>query len=168
MDLLVYSDSVEEGDYLFSVYAWKYVGVQTYTRLITICDNDVIARELPDLLENAETNPEKKSFDFDWSSLEEQHVKQWQDARTKHRRDALAILNYKLESLGNSQRNRVRTLERQIEDALDESIKRMHMSILEAAQDSYERKTKELAAKAEQADIFTTLLINGRITVRRE
>lgn len=168
MDLLTYSDSVEEGEYLFSVYAWKYVGVQTYTRLITICDNDGIARELPDLLEDAETNPENKPFEFDWSSLEEQHVKQWQDARAKHRRDAMSILNYKLESLGNSQRNRVRTLERQIEDSLDESIKRMHMSILEAAQASYERKTKELAAKAEQADIFTTLLINGRITVRRE
>ena len=168
MDLLAYTDLINEGDYLFSVYAWKYVGVQTYTRLVTICDNDQVARDLPDLIENAEINPNKKSFEFDWSSLDEQHIIQWQDARAKHRKDALAILNYKLESLGNSQRNRVRSLERQIEESVDESIRRMNISLLETAQESYERKTRELTEKAQQADIFATLLINGRISLRRE
>lgn len=168
LNLHTYSNTIPDGNYLFSVYAWKYVGVKTYTRLVTICENDLISHELPDMLENAEIIPDKKASDYDWSPLESIQMIKWQKAREKHRRDANSLLNYKLESLGNSKRNRVRSLEQQIQDALDDSIKRMYMSLLENSIESYAKKEKELTEKAAQADIFTTLLINGRISVHKE
>lgn len=168
LNLRTYSDTVAEGEYLFSVYAWKYVGIKTYTRLITICENELISQDLADMFENSELIADINSHDYDWSELENLHILKWQKAKEKHRREAASLLNYKLESLGNSKRNKIRSLEQQIHDSLDDSIRRMYMGALEAAIESYDDKVRELTGKAEQADIITTLLINGRISVHRE
>lgn len=159
------SNVIPTGSYPFSIYAWKFTGFHTLTRLVTICENELVAAELPDILENA-TNAQYGGFaDCDWLNLEKLQAVRWMTARTEHKRDVSATIAFKLESLANTQRNRVRSLEQQIEEAFDDSIRRMKMSELETVQENYARKVKEIQSLATKAEIYTKLLVNGVITV---
>ena len=73
-----------------------------------------------------------------------------------------------MESLANTQRNQIRSLEQQIQDAVDENIRRMRKSELENAQEKYNRKVQTIRDTAERADIFTALLVNGVVSVTEE
>ena len=160
-----YSNTIPAGNYPFSVYAWKFTGFNEYTRLVTICENEQVAAELPDVLENASNSPISEAMNCDWSDLEGLQVVQWMDARTKHKQDVTTTITFKMESLANNHRNRIRSLEQQIQDAFDDSIRRMRMSELETVQENYSRKVIEIQSLAAKADIYTTLLVNGVITV---
>lgn len=160
-----YSNTIPAGIYPFSVYAWRFTGFNEYTRLVTICESEQVAEELPDVLENASNSPISETMSCDWSDLEGLQVARWMDARTKHKRDVTTTITFKLESLANNQRNRIRSLEQQIQDAFDDSIRRMKMSELETVQENYSRKVNEIQSLAAKADIYTTLLVNGIITV---
>ena len=67
--------------------------------------------------------------------------------------------------MANTHRNRIRTLEQQVRDAFDENIRRMRQSELETAQETYARKIVSIKETAERAEIYTTLLVNGIISV---
>lgn len=160
-----YSSTIPAGNYLFSVYAWRFTGFNEYTRLVTICESEQVSEELPDVLENASNSPISENMSCDWSDLEGIQVTRWMDARTKHKQDVTTTIAFKLESLANNQRNRIRSLEQQIQDTFDDSIRRMKMSELETVQENYSRKVNEIQSLAAKADIYTTLLVNGIITV---
>ena len=159
------SQEIPEGQYVFSVFAWKYTGFNTYTKLITVCENEVIANELPYILEEATNVDNDLEGTFDWSALEEKHVMLWLAERDKHKGDVKATLSYKLESLANTQRNRIRSLEQQVRDAFDDNIKRMRQSELETVQENFAKKVMTIKTMADQAEIYTSLLVNGVITV---
>lgn len=160
-----YSETIPAGVYLFSIYAWRFTGFNEYTRLITICKNEQVAAELPYILESASNLSYKDSNCFDWSELEDDQVIQWMNARSVHKRDTNATITFKLESLANNQRNRLRSLEQQVEDSLDDSIRRMKLSELETAQENYSRKVNEIKSLSTKTDIYTTLLVNGVIKI---
>jgi ATP-dependent helicase HepA len=168
LNLQHYSDSLPAGTYPFSVYAWRFTGFNDHTRLVTICENEQIATELPDILENATSSFRMDDAHCDWSVLESMHVARWLSARAEHKRDVSTTITFKLESLENNHRNRMRSLEQQANDILDESIRRMKMSEIETAQENYNRKVDEIKSLAMKADIYTTLLVNGVITVMEE
>lgn len=162
------SNVIPTGSYPFSIYAWKFTGFHTLTRLVTICENELVAAELPDILENATNATNARYGDFadcDWLNLEKLQVARLMTARTEHKRDVSATIAFKLESLANTQRNRVRSLEQQIEEAFKDSIRRMKMSELETVQENYDRKVKEIQSLATKTEIYTKLLVNGVITV---
>lgn len=159
------SDTIPAGSYPFSVYAWKYTGFKEYTRLVTICRNEQVEAELPDILENGIGYPEKATPDCDWSDLEEIQILRWQAAHNAHRQDVAATTAFRLESLENNYGNRIRSLEQQAKDATDESIRRMKIGELERAEEEHSNKMKEVHQLAAKADIYTTLLVNGIITV---
>lgn len=159
------SSEIPAGEYTFSIYAWKYVGFQTFTRLISICEDDILCKELPFLLEEAVDMAEQSDFECDWSNLEDIHVNQWAVARDKHKQDVQTTISFKLESLANTHRNRIRALEQQIRDAFEVNIKRMRQSELETVEESYARKVAEIKDIGNRADIYTTLLVNGVITI---
>ena len=163
--LRYYSQDIPSGDYVFSVFAWKYTGFNTYTKLITVCENETIANELPYILEEAVNVDDKSDGAYDWSALEDRHVMLWLEERDKHKRDVKETITFKLESLANTHRNRVRSLEQQVRDAFDDNIRRMRQSELETVQENFSRKVASIKQTAEQAEIYTTLLVNGVTTV---
>lgn len=75
------------------------------------------------------------------------------------------MITFRLESLENSRRNRVRSLKQQISDAIDDSIRRMRMSELETVKERYDRKAEAIRAVASKAELYSTLLVNGIITI---
>lgn len=165
LHLQLHTSEMPSGQYVFSVYAWQYTGYNTYTKLITVCENEKIAVELPFLLEDADSSESKPNGQFNWSSIENHHVSMWLEAREKHKSEIKALEAYKLESITNTFRNRIRSLEQQIKDAYDENIKRMRQSELDTVREKYSRKITEIKEIADKADVLTTLLVNGVITI---
>lgn len=165
LHLQLHTSVIPSGQYVFSVYAWQYTGYNTYTKLITVCENEKIAVELPFLLEDADSSESKPNGQFNWSSIENHHVSMWLEAREKHKSEIKALEAYKLESITNTFRNRIRSLEQQIKDAYDENIKRMRQSELDTVREKYSRKITEIKEIADKADVLTTLLVNGVITI---
>ena len=163
--LRYFTQQIPAGEYIFSVFAWKYVGFNTYTRLITVCKNETVANELSFILEEAVNINEEAKGSYDWSPLEDIHVQKWLAERDKHKQDVNTTVTFKLESLANTHRNRIRSLEQQVRDAFDENIKRMRQSELETAQEQYERKVSAIKEAADHAEIYTTLLVNGVISI---
>lgn len=165
LHLQLHTSEIPSGQYVFSVYAWQYTGYNTYTKLITVCENEKIAVELPFLLEDADSSESKPNGQFNWSRIENHHVSMWLEAREKHKSEIKALEAYKLESITNTFRNRIRSLEQQIKDAYDENIKRMRQSELDTVREKYSRKITEIKEIADKADVLTTLLVNGVITI---
>ena len=165
LHLQLHTSEISSGQYVFSVYAWQYTGYNTYTKLITVCENEKIAVELPFLLEDADSSESKPNGQFNWSSIENHHVSMWLEAREKHKSEIKALEAYKLESITNTFRNRIRSLEQQIKDAYDENIKHMRQSELDTVREKYSRKITEIKEIADKADVLTTLLVNGVITI---
>lgn len=165
LHLQLHTSEISSGQYVFSVYAWQYTGYNTYTKLITVCENEKIAVELPFLLEDADSSESKPNGQFNWSSIENHHVSMWLEAREKHKSEIKALEAYKLVSITNTFRNRIRSLEQQIKDAYDENIKRMRQSELDTVREKYSRKITEIKEIADKADVLTTLLVNGVITI---
>ena len=159
------TNDIPAGNYVFSVFAWKYSGFNTNTRLITICDNETVSNELPYILEEAVGEKSKTDEKLDWTALEDKHVQMWQREREVHKRDVRTVLAFKLESLANTHRNRIRSLEQQIRDAFDDNIKRMRQSEFETVQENYARKVAAIKEAADHAEIYTTLLVNGVVKV---
>lgn len=160
------SDTLPVGVYPFSIYAWRYTGSNPYSRLVTICENATISRELPDILESspAELTGQVEQ-DPSWDALELLHAQEWKAAKEKYLSDAANTAMFRLESLENTHRNRVRALEQQISDAFDDQIKRMRMGELETVQADFDKRAASIQADQTRSDIHTALLANGIIVV---
>lgn len=160
------SNLLPAGIYPFSIYAWRYTGSNPHSKLVTICENTIIARDLPDMLESRPTElKEQISIPLSWDNLELQHAREWKAAKEKYLLDAENTTMFKLESLENTHRNRVRALEQQINDSYDELIRRMKLSELEAVKADYEVRVEKIRSEQKYADIHTALLANGVVLI---
>ncbi len=162
-----HSDEVPAGDYPMSIYAWNYVGIRSSFKLVAICEEPIIAAELPEyiLTATAVDYPSKLNQDS-WKALEEHHIRLWSEEKAQHTESTKQIARYKLESLSNNYKNRKMVLERKIAEAGDSRIVTMHQSELENATQRYKLKVAEIEEKIAKADIHTTLIANGIITVK--
>lgn len=163
-----YSDEIAVGDYPISIYAWDYVGLRSSFRLVTICEEPQIAAELPEyiLTATATNSPPPKLRPETWDRLEERHVKLWQAERAMHKENTLQTARYKLESLTNNYRNQKIVLERQINDSVESRIDAMRRSELDKITQRYHKRMAEIEADISKADIHTTLIANGILTVK--
>ena len=160
------NDDLPGGVYHFSVYAWSYRGMNPHFRLVVVCDDDVIASELPDILQEAQSGAAAiRMQPSDWDGLERKQVKLWMEEKSTAVIEAENISTFKIESLTNNFRNRQRLLEQKILDTTSESIRRMYSSELESALESYEAKVDSIHQKVAQTDIHTTLIANGILEV---
>lgn len=163
-----YSDDLPEGTYPFSIYAWSYVGLNPMFRIVPVCENELVAFELTDILQEADTSSVKGTVEKTmWVDLEAKHITLWQKEKEIYLAGIQSTVNYKLESISSSYRNRRRTLEQKIQDSFEEKIRRMYRSELNTATEKYQAKVDEINDCASHADIHTTLIANGIIEVKR-
>ena len=162
-----YSDEIPSGDYPMSIYAWDYVGIRSNFKLVAICEEPRIAAELPEyILTATAVKYSSKLKPEAWGALEECHVRLWQTEKAKHTESTRQIARFKLETLKNNYQNRKLVLERLITEAIDDRIAVSRRSELENATQRYQQKIAEIEAKIAKADIHTTLIANGVITVK--
>ncbi|MCI5485697.1 MAG: ATP-dependent helicase, partial [Clostridiales bacterium] len=163
-----YSDELPEGTYPFSIYAWSYVGLNPMFRIVPVCGSDLIAAELTDIFQEAETSPIHSTVDKGmWAGLEGRHIALWQREKESYLASIQSTANYKLESISSNYRNRKRTLEQKIRDTFEEKIRRMYQSELNTATEKYQVKVAEINDRASRADIHTALIANGIIEIKR-
>lgn len=160
------SDDLPGGRYHFSVYAWSFAGLNPHFKLVTVCDNDTVSAELPEILKEAQSKiPGIKIDATDWDVLERKHVDLWKKARASEISSAEAKSAFRMESIKNNYMNKKRSLEQRIKDSNSDSIRRMYMSELETAEERYEFKSGEIMKQVDQTDIHTTLIANGILEV---
>ena len=162
-----FSDEIPAGDYPMSIYAWDYVGIRSNFRLVAICEEPKIAAELPEyILTASAVDYPTRLKPGAWDALEERHISMWQAEKAQHATSTRQIASYKLESIKNNFQNRKMVLERKIAEDDDERIATMHRVELENATQRYQQRVSEIEAKIATADIHTTLIANGVITVK--
>ncbi len=160
------NDDILNGTYHFSVYAWSYKGLNPHFRLVVVCDDDALADELPDILQEAQSSVAPiKMQPSDWDTLEKKQVKLWMDEKKVAVSEAESTSVFKVESLTNNFKNRQRSLEQKMIDTTSESIRRMYASELESATETYDTKVDSIKQMVEQTDIHTTLIANGILEV---
>ncbi len=163
------SDMLPEGTYYFSIYAWSYIGLNPNFKIVPICESDSITSELTDILQTADRSSEtSKVNDSIWSKLEEKQMLTLFSARKAHQDSVNVMANYKLESIRNNYINRKASLEHQIEIAPELNTVRMYQSMLDGATETYEAKVASIKRKVGQADIHTSLIANGIVTIERD
>ena len=149
-----YSEELPEGTYPFSIYAWSYVGLSPMFRVVPICENELLAAELTDILQDADTSTTSITVDKGtWAGLEGMHIALWQREKETYLAGIQSTANYKLEQ--------------KIRDAFDEKIRRMYQSELGTATEKYQIKVGEINDRASRADIHTSLIANGIIEIKR-
>lgn len=164
-----YSDEVPAGTYPFSIYTWSYVGLNPMFRIVPICENEMLAAELTDILQDADSSSTSITVGNEtWAGLEGMHIALWQREKERYLAGIQSTANYKLESISSNYRNRKRTLEQKIRDAFDEKIRRMYQSELSTATEKYQTKVDEINDRASRADIHTALIANGVIEIKRD
>ena len=162
-----YSDSIPNGNYPMSIYAWNYVGMRSNFRLVAICQNDELAAELPEYILTSKADEAVVDVSAEnWRALEEKHIQLWAAEKQNHVISTEQLSNFKLESINNNFRNQKLVIERRISEATDERIIVMLRSQLENATQKHEQKVAQIKSQISTADIHTTLIANGIITVK--
>ena len=150
-----------------AIYAWDYIGLRSNFRLIPICENPVLESMIT---ENTLTSSGAKNSEtprtMNWNALEELQVNALMKERARHLEATRQFANYKLTSLRNNFNNRRIVLERIISEAESPKLINMHTAELANARERFELKTAEIMAQIENADIHSTLIANGIISVR--
>ena len=160
------SDNLPKGTYRFSVYAWNYKGFNPHFKLVTVCEDDVVASELPEILQESQTAASPINMQpSDWDFLEQKQIKLWKQEKEEAIKESENIARFKEETLTNNYKNRKRSFEQKIQDNTNPSILRMYQSQLESASEVYELKTREIDKTCAQTDILTTLIANGILEV---
>ncbi len=163
-----FSDELPAGTYPFSIYAWNYVGMQPTFKVVPVCENDLVAAEILNILQEAETATTQVTVTKStWDVLEPLHIALWLAEKDKYIAGVQGTANYKLESISSNYRNRKRNLEQKIRDAFEDRILRMYQSELQSATENYNARVAEINERASRADIHTTLVANGVIDIRR-
>lgn len=163
-----YSDELPGGNYIFSIYAWNYVGMQSAFKVVPVCEKDFLSEEILSILQEANTTIQHPNIERNaWDGLEAIHINLWQAEKARYIANVQNSANYKLESIGSNYRNRKRNLEQKIHDAFDERILRMYQSELQSAEKNYNAKVAEINDRVSRADIHTMLVAHGIITVKK-
>ena len=92
------TEELPEGTYPFSIYAWSYVGLNPMFRVVPICENELLAAELMDILQDANTSTTSITVDKGtWAGLEGMHIALWQREKETYLAGIQSTANYKQE-----------------------------------------------------------------------
>ena len=161
------SSRFESGQYLFCVYAWNYVGVNPHTRMVVICEDDDIAKALPEILLEARSTAEPDiPGSPKWDHLEKKHISEWKREKISALDEADRLCAFKKESLSFNFLNLKRSLEQRMADTTSDKLRRMFEGQLQSATRRFEEKSAELELQAGRTDIHTTLIANGILDIK--
>lgn len=159
------SEAIPAGTYPFVIYAWRYTGFRSFTRLVPVCENEIIAAQLPELMEESASDESCAVREDAWAGLEKKQAMLWKDAREEHRREVEATLLYRVESLTDLHNSFLRSKRQQIRDSENENVRRMWESELRDKSQVYEQRIHAIQETGNRADVFSTKLMNGILTV---
>ena len=159
-------DNIPKGEYKFALYRWKMLGLREDEKLIAVCDDTKIESILLSLLGRA-TDPERRGIIRlqDFEELEERHHSKWLSARASHIEKNQETAEYKIQSLTASHRERIKILQKQVDSAIDNRIRRMKLSQLEHAEALFARQIARMTEDGNGGDIIATPVLLGNLVI---
>ena len=161
------SDDLPAGRFLFSIYAWNIHGYNPYTRIIAICENEVVEADLIYIIEHASDLSDTLTGSMDWSDIERRHYDMWEKAKAQHKEQTEQVKIFRLESLESSRIKMLQSMEKAIATAAP-SMRQVKIVERDNKIEMYNRKASSIEHDAPIADIFSTLLVNGVIVIEKE
>lgn len=164
--LRYYADNISKGKYPFAIYKWNYIGMTPTFKIMPVCTNSTISKQIIDILQEAESIPDPCSVPpATWDSLEANHVGLLKQAEEEYSQSVKANSDYKKGSITGNYLSRKNILEHKIQSATDVNLHRMFSSQLQTLETNYTTKINELDAKSEQAGIHTAMIAQGVIEI---
>ncbi|MCB1563884.1 MAG: DEAD/DEAH box helicase family protein, partial [Alphaproteobacteria bacterium] len=119
--------NLKPGDYPFAIYAWEFKGMRSELRLVPVCSDKNLQDDFLDYLEGGVSfEPNEDNFeDQVFSDLDKDHHNVWSAEKERHLKDTLEMCAYRRESLKISHNGRINLLNRQLEKADNDNIRRM-------------------------------------------
>ena len=162
------SPTAPVGEHSFAVYRWTNMGVVARDELIPVCSSPEAEGVVMSFLAEAENDSRSGLIDDSaLDALDRRHHELWHSARGRHVAENARIVDHRLQSLKVSHRAREEILREQLASAVHENIRRMRESQLESARRDYEQTVSRLRASAEDADILASVVVHGRLRIRR-
>ncbi len=160
------TNDVEPGDYRFLIYVWKYVGIRPDIRLIAVCENDIVQKNVLNYIQFCDEYDYKDNlFEDNWDELDQLHYKKWQIEKNEFAKTVTNDCNYRLDQLRHSYNRRSAIFRDQIQNAEDEKIKRMRKSQLDKLTSDFERQEGQMKETIDHVDIHTNLQVKGILHV---
>ncbi|GHV16477.1 hypothetical protein AGMMS49938_16520 [Fibrobacterales bacterium] len=153
------------GKYHFAVYLWEYHGIKKEVELKIISSNNAVNEQLLNLLKTAKEGESEINYYNDFSDLENNHYKLWNEAKEKHLCKNNKRIDYKKESLTKSYEDKITRLNNIISQLTDEAVKKMRKGEIEKAKNEHERQISELESSREKADIYHEKVGSGILMV---
>ena len=160
------SESVPAGRYGFGIYQWQFRGIREDLVFMPIAQPEAVAQQIGRLLENAVDADVPAHIDAgERDALDAEHYRRWSDARSDHRRRTTELGRFRRESLSTSHRARMALLNEQLGQTDDTKIRRMRESQIATAEADYARRTEDLDAALDTADIVWAPVAYGTLTI---
>jgi len=168
MTCAVQSVAVPTGKCLFALYRWEKQGVRPDHELIAIANHPDIEAQCFKLLQQATTAPdlhlpEQAQFD----ALDTRHYQRWSNARTEYQEANQSLVDYRINSLTESTKARVRLLDEQLAKAESEKIRTMRQSERDNICSDYQQQKEVLEQAKNRADICSEVVAFGVMEVTR-
>ena len=168
VNLTAPSDSLPPGGHRFALHQWRKAGAQPDDSLVAVASDPRLEACVLSLLEKAADAPDETPPELAATGrLDERHHTLWRAARANHMAENRKLVEHRIQSLTISHRARSKVLEDQIESATDEKIRRMKQGELARADRDCERRIADLKRLSDSADIHTTLVVQGLLTLTR-
>jgi ERCC4-related helicase len=167
--LRVQDDNLAAGNYPFAIYAWEIKGLRPELRLVPVCGNEAARQNFFDYLEaGASIDPSEFMVpDEEMDSIDTVHHGLWSKEKAVHQAKTAEMVCFRQESLETSHRGRINVIEKQIDNATNDKIRKMKQAQLNNVQADYERKRTELASAQSAADIHARPVVFGTLIVER-
>ncbi len=167
--LSVCGGEVPAGQYSFLLYWWEYTSLRPRDELVAVCENENIRGEILTILQSAVSfQTDISNFVTDWNQLEMKHLAMWRQEKERFTADIQSSCRFKVESLTRSLNARKLVAERQLAETSDTKIVRMRRAELDRLEGDFLTKKSRIEKIAETADIHSTLVASGVITVTEE
>ena len=162
VSIRVADPEIPSGEYEFLIYAWKYVGLRPDIKLIAVCDNEAVEKNILSFLYFAsDYMGEDTSYADKWDSMEQLHYQRWLVAKDDYVNDVRNECGYRLKQIAHSCNQQETIVRSQIQSATDEKIKRMREAQLENLKKKYEDQKAMVEDTLTKADIHANLLVRG-------
>ena len=164
----VREDTIPPGDYPFTIYQWRYQGLQQDLMLQPVCALATLTSRFPELMQSGvpvevlPDMPEQTCFE----ALDAQHYALWVEAKQKHEATTRQLATYRLASLETSHRARLALLNEQLLKATDERIRRMRQSQITSAESDFRASAAEIERSITEADITAQPIAYGVMRVK--
>lgn len=169
LSISVTTNDVEPGNYEFLIYAWKYVGLRPDIKMIAICKNEQVQKNILGYMQYcSEYNVDFVGYDKKWEEMDSLHYIKWQKEKQEYSNKIKEDCNYRLEQMGQSFTQREAILKNMLVNAEDEKIRRMRQSQLNKLISDFKTQENQMKELINKADIHSNLIIKGVLHVDRE